>query len=261
MATFPPHPDRRPAMITGASSGIGAATACALAAAGHPVALGARRLGHLEVLADRIGRDGGEAVALRLDMADPSSIEAFVKDAEAALGPTEVVVSNAGGAEPGDAASTEPLEFERTVQVNLLGAQRLVYSVGAGMLERRRGDLVFITSEMVRAPRPHMAAYVSAKFGLEGLVHALQMELEGTGVRASIVRPGPTVTEMGTAWDPEVTTAVLEDWVQWGFARHSAFLPAESIAAAVLAAPGAPRGTHLSVIEVEPEAPLSKGAS
>jgi NAD(P)-dependent dehydrogenase (short-subunit alcohol dehydrogenase family) len=128
------------------------------------------------------------------------------------------------------------------------------------MLGRHRGDLVFVTSDVVRAPRPHMAAYVASKFGLEGLVHALQMELEGTGVRATIVRPGPTVTEMGTAWDPDQTTAVLEDWVRWGFARHPAFLPPESIGAAVVAAVGAPRGTHLSVIEVQPEAPLPKGA-
>src|ERR1700722_19668470 len=90
-----PHPDRRPAVITGASSGIGAEAARTLAQAGHPVVLGARRREICEELAARIRDEGGQAVGLHLDLADPSSIAQFAKQAEDAYGPVEVVISNA----------------------------------------------------------------------------------------------------------------------------------------------------------------------
>jgi NADP-dependent 3-hydroxy acid dehydrogenase YdfG len=85
----------------------------------------------------------------------------------------------------------------------------------------------------------------------------MQMELEGTGVRAVIVRPGPTLTGMGMDWDPDVTGEVLAEWTRWGLARHSSFLRPEGVASAIAHAVAAPRGTHLSVVEVQPEAPLS----
>ncbi len=69
------------------------------------------------------------------------------------------------------------------------------------MVERRRGDVVFVSSDVAVRPRPFMSAYAAGKWGLEGMAQAMQMELEGTGVRASIVRPGPTWSEMGTDWD------------------------------------------------------------
>ena len=81
---------------------------------------------------------------------------------------------------------------------------------------RRRGDIVFVTSDVVERPRPAMAAYVTSKWGLEGYVRSLQMELEGTGVRATIVRPGPTLTGMGMDWDPAVTAEVIEQWADVG---------------------------------------------
>ena len=84
MPRFEPHPDRRPALVTGASSGIGAATARALAAAGHPVVLAARRRDRLEELADSLVDDGGEAVAVPLDLADPASIDACADAARTA---------------------------------------------------------------------------------------------------------------------------------------------------------------------------------
>ncbi len=117
--------------------------------------------------------------------------------------------------------------------------------------------MVFVTSDTVVHPRPQMSAYMSSKWGLEGFVTSLQMELEGTGVRASVVRPGPTLTGMGMDWDPLVTDEVLTEWVRWGLARHSAFLRPEGVAAAIAHTVSAPRGTHLSIIEVQPEAPLS----
>jgi NAD(P)-dependent dehydrogenase (short-subunit alcohol dehydrogenase family) len=88
------------------------------------------------------------------------------------------------------------------------------------------------------------------------MARAMQMELEGTGVRASLVRPGPTATGMGMGWDAETTGEVLEDWVKWGVARHPYFLRPSDVAAAVTAVVGTPRGSHLTLVEVQPEAPL-----
>lgn len=258
MPRFPAHPARRPAVVTGASSGIGAATARALAAAGHPVALGARRQDACEAEAAEIRAGGGEAVAIPVDLADAESVAAFADRATAALGDVEVVVSSAGHISPTTALGTDEATFAAVLEVNLLGAHRLVRAFAPAMVERARGDLVFVTSETVRVPRPHMSPYVSSKWGLEGFVQTLQMELESTGVRASVVRPGQTRTAMGFDWDPAVTARAIDAWVRWGAARHDHFLPPEGVAAAVLAAVSAARGTHFPLIEVQPEGPLPK---
>ena len=258
MARFAPHPERRPTVVTGASSGIGQAAAKALAAAGHPVVLGARRVERLERTAEEIRAAGGEANPLRLDLADPASIEAFVKGAAEAVGGVDVVVSAAGQSAPDSAADPSPDDFAALVGVNLLGVQRLVAGLLPAMIERRHGDVVFVTSEMVRHPRVHSSGYAASKWGLEGYARTLQMELEGTGVRASIVQPGQTWTEMGGDWDPEVTTAVLEEWIRWGHARHYHLLHPDAVAGAVRTIVDAPPGTHLALIEIQPEAPIAR---
>lgn len=249
----------RPAIVTGASSGIGAATARALAEAGHPVVLGARRVDRCDAVADEIRRAGGDAVALQLDVGDLTSVTAFCKAAEDPFGPVEVLVSNAGDVLATTAAETDPDDFAAQVSVNLLAAQRLVSLVVPGMVERQRGDVVFVTSDVTRVPRPRMSSYVASKWGLEGLARALQLELEGTGVRASIVRPGPTSSEQGWTWSEDTINAVLTEWKHHGLLRHGGYLTPEGVAGAVLAVVSAPRGTHLTLVEVEPEAPLATG--
>lgn len=259
MPRFDPHPQRRPALISGASSGIGAATARALAAAGHPVALGARRLQECEKIAAAVREEGGEAIAAHLDVGERGSVRDFVAAAEEALGPPEVLVSGAGDIEAAQVHEQDPDEFRDQVDVHLVGAQRLVHEVVPAMVRRQRGDVVFFGSDVTRAHRPRMGAYVPAKSGLEAMARTMRMELEGTGVRASVVRPGPTESGMGGGWDDEVTVAVLEDWIRWGLARHSYFLRPSDVASAVTTIVSAPRGAHFPLIEVEPEAPLTKG--
>jgi len=242
--------------VTGASSGIGQATARALAGAGHPVVLGARRLEICESIAAEIRAGGGESAAVHLDMGDPDSIEEFAKSAVAAVGEVDILVSNAARSLPGYAHKTDPEVFAATVGVNLVGVQHLVALLVSPMVERRRGDVVFVTSETVQAPRPGAAAYVASKWGLEGLARVMQMELESTGVRATIVRRGQTLTEMGSDWEPELTAEVIDSWIHWGLARHDSFLRPDSVANAIVAAVTVARGTHLAVIEVQPEAPI-----
>lgn len=258
MPRFEPHPERRASVVAGASSGIGAATAIALAAGGHPVALGARRSAQCEELAASIRAGGGEAIALPLDVSDSEAVKSFVAAVSDELGPVEILVSCAGDAEVELVHATDPGEFLRQVDVNLVGAHRLVSAIVPGMVSRQRGDVVFVSSDVARTPRPRMGGYVAAKNGLEGMARAMQMELEGTGVRASVVRPGPTLTGMGMAWDAGSVQVLLDDWVTWGLARHPNFLRPSDIAAAVMAIVSTPRGSHLTLIEIQPEAPLAR---
>ncbi len=256
MARFTPNPDRRPAVVTGASSGIGRATAAALAACGHPVVLGARRVDACEEAAAAIRAEGGEAAALHLDLSDGDSVEQFAKNAVEVLGEVEIVVSNAAQNMAGSVLSTDAASFDAVLSVNVSGTHRLIRALLPDLVARRRGDVVFVTSDVAERPRPAMAAYVTSKWGLEGYVRSLQMELEGSGVRATIVRPGPTLTGMGMDWDPVVTGEVIEQWASWGFARHDNFMQPAGVAQAVVAAVSLPRGTHATVIELQPEAPV-----
>jgi NADP-dependent 3-hydroxy acid dehydrogenase YdfG len=250
------QPDRRPAVVTGASSGIGAATALALAAAGYPVALGARRTDRCEEVATAIRDAGGEAAVHALDVTDSASVTAFAKAVASDLGDIEIVVSNAGAVAPGTVHEVDPERFAQEIDLNLVGAQRLVRAFVPGMVERQRGDFVFVSSDVAVRARPFMSSYAAGKWGLEGLANAVQMELEGTGVRASIVRPGPTWSEMGTDWDVEQAAFVLDQWVRFGLARHPHFLKPAALADAITTVVSAPRGVHLNLIEVSPEAPV-----
>jgi len=257
MARFEPHPSRRPVLIAGASSGIGAATATELAALGFPVALGARRVEKCAELAAVIRANGGEAVAFSLDVTDPKSVREFVRQATEKLGAIEVLIAGAGDTFFGRLHETDTDDFDSQIQIHLVGANRLATAVLPGMVGRQRGDVIFVGSDVALRQRPHMGAYGAAKAGLVAMVTTLQMELEGTGVRASIVHPGPTQTSMGSNLPAESIAPALQDWAKWGQARHSYFLRAADLARAIAFVAETPRGGFVASMELQPEAPLS----
>jgi NADP-dependent 3-hydroxy acid dehydrogenase YdfG len=257
MPRFSPLPDRRPAIVAGASSGIGAATAIELAGRGFPVALGARRVEKLDELVNQIRSDGGEAVAFHLDVTDPDSVKSFVSQTVDALGEIEVMVAGAGDTFFGRLHEISTDTFESQIQIHLIGANRLATAVLPGMLERQRGDLIFVGSDVALRQRPHMGAYGAAKAALVAMVTNFQMELEGTGVRASIVHPGPTKTSMGWSLPAEAIGPALEDWAKWGQARHDYFLRASDLARAIAFVAETPRGGFIANMELQPEAPLA----
>ncbi|WP_132992173.1 SDR family oxidoreductase [Gordonia zhaorongruii] len=258
---FQDHPERRPVLIAGASSGIGEATARTLAALGHPVALGARRLDRCSGIAEEIVRDGGEAVAVELDVTSNDSVVAAVESAQQALGDIEIVVSGAGDLQIGRAHEMPVDEWAAQIDVHLVGAYRLYRAAVPAMIERRRGDFVFISSDVVSHPRPWSSAYVAAKYGVEGLVTTAHMELEGTGVRAGLVRPGQTLTGMGMNLDQAATDAMLNDWIAFGLARHGHFLSPENLAHAVVSMVTLPPGAHMKAVDVEAEGKLTSTES
>jgi len=248
----------RIALVTGASSGFGAAIACALGALGWPVAIGARRADKLASVAKEIDSVGGKAFAHALDVTEPDSVEDFFAATEKALGQPEVIVSNAGIGVPGLFHEVDLEALRSEIETNLTGALLVVRRGLPALLERKRGDIVFVTSLNAALPRPYQVGYTATKAGLEGAARALQMELEGSGVRASIVRPGPARTEMGWNWDPAVLKPMLASWKRWGILRHDNYMKPESIASAVVAVVTAPPGVHLDLVQVNPEGPVAR---
>ncbi|HME71309.1 MAG TPA: SDR family NAD(P)-dependent oxidoreductase [Myxococcota bacterium] len=245
----------RTALVTGASSGIGAAIAVAFGELGWRVAVGGRRVERLEAVARQVEEAGGKALTFRCDVAEASEIHAFFDAAETQLGPVDVAVANAAGSVPALLHETTVVGLERELRTNLLHPLVLARRAVPSMRERGRGDLVFISSESAVRPRPFQVGYTAAKKGVEGAAQALRMELEGTGVRATVVRPGATLTEFARAWPPDLVRRVLAAWKEWGVQRHLGWMPPEATARAVVCAVTAPPGTRMDLIEVMPEGP------
>jgi NADP-dependent 3-hydroxy acid dehydrogenase YdfG len=243
----------RTAIITGASSGIGAAIAAAFGALGWRVALGARRVDKLGEVAADVEKTGGRAFVHALDVGDPESIERFCAASEAALGAAGVLVSNAGVGVPGLLHELPAEELERELRVNLLGPMLLARRTLPAMLAARRGDLVFVSSMNVVEPRPYQVGYTAGKAGVEGMAGALRRELEGTGVRTIVVRPGATRSEFGFGWSPDVLVPLLDSWKRWGMLRHLDMMDGTHVADAVVAAVTAPPGVSMDVVQVTPE--------
>ena len=247
----------RVALVTGASSGIGEATARALGMLGYPVALAARRTDKLAAVAKAIEAAGGRAFAVSLDLSDLASIDACFDAVERALGPVDVLVNNAGICVPGLLHEVEPEALRSEIAVNLVGPALLTRRAIQSLLARGApGDLVFISSENAVKPRPYQPGYTASQWGVEGLARTLRVELDGTGIRSTIVRPGPTFpTDFANGWDPALVRRLLETWQKLGIQRHLRWMPADAVAQAVVAVVTAPRGTHFDVVALSPEAP------
>ena len=185
------------AILTGASSGIGAALARELAAHGYTLTLVARRAALLDALASELPVQTHRIVR---DLSEMSQATDWLAEAEAALGPVDVLINNAGVQIVAAAAETDPEAGERLLRLNLLTPMRLMRAVLPGMLARKRGTLVNISSMAGIAPTPGMFYYNASKAGLGAASEALFGELRGTGVTTCTVYPGYILeTDMGAA--------------------------------------------------------------
>jgi NAD(P)-dependent dehydrogenase (short-subunit alcohol dehydrogenase family) len=246
----------RTAIVTGASSGIGQATAAALGGLGWRVAIGARRLEKLDETAQQITAAGGLAFTHALDVSRPASVDEFFGAAEAALGPVDVLVNNAGIAWPGALLDVDDEVHRRVIETNLLGPIYMSRRAVRSLLDRGApGDLVFISSDVTVHPRPKMPAYGASKAGLEHLATTMAMELEGTGIRTSVVRVGPTLTSFGDGWDPEIFESLLPEWQQFGLQRHWNTNDVATIARAVVTVVTMEPGTSVPLVELQPTPP------
>jgi NADP-dependent 3-hydroxy acid dehydrogenase YdfG len=196
----------RIAAVTGASSGIGAATARALAGDGFRVVLGARRLERLEELAAEIG---GEAVAL--DVTDPGSVEAFA----ARIPSCDVLVNNAGGALGlSPLAEADEEQWRRMYETNALGTMRMTRALLPRLVESGDGHVVAVTSIAGFESYRGGAGYIAAKHGQRAMLRTLRLELLGEPVRVTEVAPGMVETEFSLVrfgGDEEAARRVYED--------------------------------------------------
>ncbi|WP_319435643.1 SDR family oxidoreductase [Mycobacterium sp. RTGN5] len=246
----------RVVVVTGASSGIGLATAEHLALAGHRVVLGARRAEVCDEVAAKLRVRGASAVAIALDLADESSISRFVARVENQFGPVDVLVSNAGNSFPDPSTNTDQARLREALAVNFMGPQHLVAHALPGMIEAGRGDLIFVSSQVVGGvPRRWMSAYSASKHALEAWIDVLQSELEGTGVRSSIVRPGPTRTEQGTNWSAAEMKLMMSGWHGQGGVPRTEALQPEDVAQVIASVVELPGHVHMRMVEVVPSIP------
>lgn len=251
--------DKRTAVVTGASAGVGRAIAVALGQLGWQVALGARRTDRLEETAALVDAAGGSAWCHALDVTDVASVEAFYTDLEDQLGgPAGVLVNNAGLGYLGAVSEIDPDRLRAMVDTNLLGPLLCTRRATAPLLAAgRAGDVVFISSDSVQKAYPHMLTYGATKAAVEHLAAGLDVELAGTGIRVSVVRLGPTTSEFNTSWPAEDMVAFMEAWERLGIRDDFNYIPAEAAAGAVVQCVTAAPGTKLSVVSIRPETTIA----
>jgi clavulanate-9-aldehyde reductase len=228
--------------ITGASSGIGAATALACARAGAAVALGARRADRIGALAERIGKEGGTALALPADVADEAKAVGFVRDAAERLGRLDVLVNNAGVMLLGPIEDAPLEEWRRMIDVNVLGLLYCTHAAFPIMKAQGGGHIVNVSSVAGRRARAGSAVYNLTKFGVGAFSEALRQEAAGHGIRVSLIEPGAVDTELLDHNRPEIRERAMSR------RANSTPLSSEDIATAIVYALAQPR--HVDVYEV-----------
>lgn len=201
------------ALVTGASSGIGAATARHLARQGAAVALVARRQDRLQQVVDGIALLGGRAVALAADLTDPGRAERAVQDTLDRFGRLDVLVNNAGVMLLNTALHTTLEEWDRMVALNVTALLHVTHAAVPYLIDaavtspRQVSDLVNVGSTAGRTPRAASSGYTLTKAGLDGFTEALRQELLDEHVRVSVVQPGTVDTELVTHLEGEALEA------------------------------------------------------
>ena len=232
--------------VTGASSGIGEATARRLAADGHRVLLGARRTDRLERLVEEITEEGGTAAFRKLDVTDVASMRAFIDAALGEYGRIDALVNNAGlmPLSPLEALKTD--EWDRMIDVNVRGVLHGIAAALPAMRAQGGGHFVNIASVGAYEVSPTAAVYCATKFAVRAISEGLRQESAGD-IRVTLVSPGVTESELAdTISDPEAREAMKS--------YRAVALPASAIAEAIAYAISQPSQVDVNEIVVRPTA-------
>lgn len=201
------------AMVTGGSRGIGLAVAGRLCSAGAHVALVARDEGRVnDAVAELTGQGCGRAIGAPADVADPAAIEAAIASIEKELGPIDILVNNAGLTRDGILVRMSEADWDRVLDVNLKGAFLTIKQVARGMMKRRKGRIINITSIIGLTGNRGQANYAASKAGLIGLTKAVARELASRHVLVNAVAPGFIDTDL-TSDLPEPARQALIDQI------------------------------------------------
>ncbi len=237
------HNTGRVAVITGASSGNGEATARALAADGHRVALLARRADRIETLADELGNG---AIAIEADVTDRESIVAAAERVQRELGGADILVNNAGVMLTAPFASDQREEQRRMVETNLLGAMTATEVFLDQLRANGGGDLVNISSVAGRVAPAGFAAYAATKWGMNGWSEALRVELQ-PDIRVMVIEPGAIATELSDHITHDDSKRAAKEYLDMT-------IPPHDIADVIAFAVSRPRRMTLNEILVRPTA-------
>jgi len=235
------------ALVTGASSGIGAATALELAKAGATVALSARRADRLAGLVAEIEALGGKAIALAGDMAVEAEAVKAVEDTVAQLGSIDILINSAGIMQAGGVQGADLAEFRRVYEINVFGTLYTSAAAVPHMLQQGGGDIVNITSLAGRKGGPETNAYSGSKHAANAMTDAMRQELGGKNIRVAILMPGATSTEVASGisnpnWRNAIAAHVSKD---------GAVQPSE-IGETIVFMLSMPRHVNISEISVRP---------
>ena len=235
------------AIVTGASSGIGEMTALALASEGAKLVLVARRQERLETLADKITTEGGSAVTHSADLREAEAAQLCVAEAVESFGRLDILVNNAGVMFLSPIERTQPEDWARMIEINLLGLMYLSRAALITMREQGSGHIVNISSVSGRSAGPLQSGYNASKWGVNGFSEALRREAHGDGIRVTVVEPGVVATELTDHIPDEQTKTNYE-------ARVAEMEPLESedVAAAILYAVTQPRRVNVNEILLRP---------
>ena len=235
--------DGRVALVTGASSGIGEATAIALAEAGAKVAIAARRRDRLQALADRLAPLGAEPLVLEADLLDEHIAQQIVADTERHFGRLDILVNNAGVMYLEPVAEADLGRWRRMLELNVLSLIASTQAALAGMKSRRDGHIGNVSSTAGRIAKPNAAAYSATKFGVVAFSEALRREVYADNIRVSIIEPGVVQTELRDHIGHAATQASLNAW-----ASNMRQLQAEDVAEAIVFC--VTRPSHVNVNEI-----------
>ncbi|MEA2314920.1 MAG: hypothetical protein QOI03_1612 [Solirubrobacteraceae bacterium] len=232
--------------VTGASSGIGEATALACADAGAAVALAARRAERITALAERINERGGRAIALPTDVGEEDQARAFVERTHSELGRVDVLVNNAGVMLLGPIEGAPTEEWRRMIHANVFGVLYCTHAALPLMREQGSGHIVNVSSVAGRIARAGSGVYNLTKFGVGAFSESLRQEGVPIGVRVTLIEPGAVATELAGHNRPEVLEQMARRFQ--GVTR----LAAEDIANAVIYAISQPDNVSVNEVLVRP---------
>ncbi|MHC1479030.1 SDR family NAD(P)-dependent oxidoreductase [Frateuria aurantia] len=233
----------RVALVTGASSGIGEATAMALAEAGGRVALVGRRRDRLETVAASVRASGGEARVYAADLLDEQAARQVVLDCEADFGRLDILVNNAGVMYLEPVASADLGRWRQMIELNLLSLIASTQAALAGMKQRGEGHIINIASTAGRIANPNGAGYSATKFGVVAFSEALRKEVYQDRIRVTVIEPGLVATELRDHIADKSVQGALNSW-----ADSLRQLQSEDIADAVVYC--ATRPAHVAINEM-----------